>query len=498
MRRLACKVGRQNKVEGRQAPAQPEKKLGCQNGIDIFQKPISYLRRSKVIPFLRFFSVASVVATVFFFAWLFLPPGAILIGPVTLRKEDVVRLLPLALVFILDPRLLVVRWHWVDIPVFVYCLCPLLCGVANHLDWQDSLWEMVKEFEYWFVPYLLGRAVFFDFPSQRRLAICLIIAAVCLVPPTVFEIVHGPKWTAWLTGRELVGQERGALRGSTFKPSVFLSSGFVLTMFYVLATLTALGLAWDGFIWRSRWLTPHPNPLPGRPGRGDNGGVWTDAGGAGRGDNGFPLMSLYAIAFVFAVVVVACKSLGSIVLLGVGLAVMVACRCTPVRYWLIPLVLIAPMYIGLRISGLATTDRVDAVAKQFVSAERAGSLAYRLRAEDIVFQRMQGHWWLGWGDYGLWQQDANVMALDGFWLFALTRTGLVSVIAWLAMVTIPIFVFACSRRRQREKHMDQIGLVFALFLALSLVDSMFNYFGDAPQMLLLGGLAGIGIQMVDG
>lgn len=228
----------------------------------------------KPIPVLRPFSLASLIATIFFVSWLFLPPGALTLGPVTLRKEDVVRLLPLALVLIFDPRLFAVRWHWIDVPVFVYCVCPFVCGVANQLNWLVSTWEMVKEFEYWFVPYLLGRAVFQDGVSQQRLAVCLVVAAACFVPPTVYEIIYGPKLTAWITGSQLVGQERGALRGTTFKPSVFLSSGFVLTMFYVLAALTALRMACDGGR-RSRRETPHPhphsNPLPERSkrGRGD-------------------------------------------------------------------------------------------------------------------------------------------------------------------------------------------------------------------------------------
>ena len=432
------------------------------------------------IPSLRTSLFASLIASVIFFVWLFLPPSAIAIGPITVRKLDLVRLFPLALVLIFEPRLLRVRWHWIDVPVFVYCLCPFLSGVANHLAWLDSLWEMVREFEYWFVPYLLGRAVFFDGVSQRRLAVCMIVAAACYVPLTVFEIVNGPIFTAWITGRELVGQQRGALRGTTYKPSVFLSSGFVLTMFFGMAALTALGVAWDcGRFLRHK--APHPSPLPetGRDGR-------KFLLEAGRGNKRSKSIWMYMAAIVFCIVVVACKSLGSIVLLGIGLVVMVACRWTGMRIWLIPLAMIAPMYIGLRISGIMSSNHVDLVAKQFVSAKRAGSLLYRLYAEDIVFQQMKGHWLFGWGDWSSWHQGAKIMALDGFWLFALTRTGLVSVVAWLAMVTIPILVFACSRTRLGVGRCDWIGLAFALCLALSLIDSMFNYFGDAPWMLVLG------------
>ena len=99
---------------------------------------------------------------------------------------------------------------------------------------------------------------------------------------------------------------------------------------------------------------------------------------------------MYMAAIVFCIVVVACKSLGSIILLGIGLVVMVACRWTGMRIWLILLAMIAPMYIGLRISGIMSSNHMDLVAKQFVSAERANSLLYRLYAEDIVFRQMKG------------------------------------------------------------------------------------------------------------
>ena len=182
-----------------------------------------------------------VVTGLLLFLWLFLPPGFFLqFGPVALRREDLVRLTPLGIVAIFQPRSLLVRWHWIDIPVFIYCLCPLLCGLANNLGWWNSIWETTKEFGYWFVPYLLGRALFADGQNQFRFGLVLMTAALCYVPPTVFEIVYGPVLTSWVTGQEV----RGAVRGTTFKPSVLLSSGFVLTMFYVLAAFTALAIGW--------------------------------------------------------------------------------------------------------------------------------------------------------------------------------------------------------------------------------------------------------------
>lgn len=394
-----------------------------------------------------------VVASLFVFLWLFLPPGELALGSFSLRKVDAVRLLPLAIVLLLNRHRLRVRWHWIDLPVLLFCLCPLLSGLANDLGWTQSGWETVKEFAYWFAPYFLGRAMFADPPSQRTLAIVIVAAAACYLPPTVFEIFNGPVLTAWVTGQELSRQALGADRGTTYRPSVFLTSGFVLTMFYVLATLAAVAVAW----------------------------------GEQRG-NRFKV-GMGVLAVVFALSVLACRSLGSIVLLGVGLTVLCLVRWTNVRGWLIPLALLAPLYIGARVSGLLRTEHVRVVAEQVVSKDRAGSLVYRLRAEDIVFDRMAGQWWLGFGDFGRWRQGGNVLGLDGFWLFALTRTGMLSVAAWLAMVTVPILLIAI-RDNPRATVSPWIGLAFATFLALSLIDSMLNYFGAAPQMLVVGALAG--------
>jgi len=408
----------------------------------------------------------------FLLLWLFLPPGALSFGPVTLRKEDVVRLLPLAIVAMIQPRCLLVRWHWLDVPVVLFCLCPLLGGLANNLGWQISLWETIKEFGYWFVPYLLGRTLLADGQNQFRFGLVLIFAALCYVPPTVYEIVNGPVLTPWFTGQSVDRQIRGAVRGTTFKPSVFLDSGFVLTMFYVLATLTALVALWryasNAVSSQRRWCAV-----------------------------------FLASSMLFVLIIIASKSLGSIVLLGVGMATMLMAWLTKAtgamgrserRHLfaagcLILLASAAPLYIGLRSGGWITTQRVRSIAMHFFSKDRVDSLAYRLYAEDIAFQRMQGHWWLGWGNWESWHKGTSVMALDGFWLYALTRTGMLSVIAWLAMVIIPIFAVALKRPDDKAGYAST-RFAFALFMALSMIDSMFNYFGNAAQMLLVGSLTG--------
>jgi hypothetical protein len=145
-----------------------------------------------------------------------------------------------------------------------------------------------------------------------------------------------------------------------------------------------------------------------------------------------------------------------------------------------------PVYIGLRTSGIAGTDSIYEIVSKVTSPERAGSLRYRLQAEDIVFDSMAGHTWWGYGNWGQWAEGRPVMALDGFWLFTWTRTGMVCVISWLTMVALPVLIIAVVSVRYGWEVTQRVGFPFALFLALSLIDSMFNYFGEPPVMLCVG------------
>jgi hypothetical protein len=78
------------------------------------------------------------------------------------------------------------------------------------------------------------------------------------------------------------------------------------------------------------------------------------------------------------------------------------------------------------------------------------------------------------------------MVLDGFWLFAWTRTGMVCVIAWLAMVALPVLIASVFSIRYGWEVTQRTGFPCAIFLALSLNDSMFNYFGEPHVMLCVG------------
>ncbi|XZE44542.1 hypothetical protein SH467x_004151 [Pirellulaceae bacterium SH467] len=330
------------------------------------------------------------------------------------------------------------------------------------------------EFSYWWIPYAVGRFYLATENRRNGLAWCVLAGAILYLPPTVFEIIRGPTLAKWVTGQEYAGMLSGADRGVTFRPSVFLSSGFVLTMFYVWAVLIALHYSSRSF-WH--WFSPS------REGDSFNSqsniGVW----------NG-------VLSAIYVAVVVVCKSFGSIVLMGVGTCVLISARSRVAGVALATLCLLPICYIGLRTSGIATTDRIDTVVSRVLPKDRAASLKYRLKAEDIVFESMQNKVWWGYGDWGRWSVGRKSMILDGFWLFAWTRTGMVSVTAWLAMVGLPILIVAVFAIRSGWEVTQDVGFPCALFLALSLIDSMFNYFGEAPVMVCVGLVTAWSIELM--
>jgi len=294
--------------------------------------------------------------------------------------------------------------------------------------------------------------------------LCVLIGALLYIPPTLYEVFCGPTMAKWATGQEFGRMLRGADRGDTFRPSVFLSSGFVLTMFYVWAALLALHQTlrtfWVWFMPPMDWDRPIPQT---------HHWLWK---------------SIHA--GIYMAVVIVCKSFGSIILMGVGAGVMLIARSRFAGVALATLCLIPPVYIGLRSTGIASSERIDQVVRQFAPEARAGSLKFRMMAEEVVLECMQGHIWWGYGDWGGWSKGRSPIFVDGFWLVAWTRTGMVCVVAFLSMVVLPVLLVSIRTLRDGWQITYSMGFPCAVFLSLSLIDSMFNYFGEAPVMMCVG------------
>ena len=401
-------------------------------------------------------------------AWLLVPPVVLHVGPWLIAREDWVRVWPLCLAIPFIGRRLF-QFSLLDLPMILFCLCPLVAGIANETPVLDAFNETKKEFLYWFFPYWFGRHAIESRASRHLFAWILIAGCGICVLPVVYEISHGPVIAGWFTGGESLAW-RGADRGGSFRPSLFFPTGFVLTMFFAWSCILSFAFA-RSFLMRQS----HPFSEVELQRSSQQYGIACVSTGA-----------------LFFVLLVACRSLGSIVLGTLGA---VSCVALPRKWrgiWLICLIAIPSIYIVSRITGIASAERIVAGAKQFTSETRADSLGYRLRAEEIVFDRMKDHWWLGFGTWGGWTLGKPApIALDGFWLFCLTRTGMISVLCWWMMVALPCGWLTWCRTWHA---LTAVEFAFALIVCLSLVDGMFNYFSEAPLLMCIGLITTMAIQ----
>ena len=89
-------------------------------------------------------------------------------------------------------RLLSFRFRWFDIPIFCWCLCPLVTSLQNGLGLYDGSSALLAMVVRWGLTYLIGRLYLHDVEGFRELTIGIVIGGLAYIPPTVFEIRMSP------------------------------------------------------------------------------------------------------------------------------------------------------------------------------------------------------------------------------------------------------------------------------------------------------------------
>ncbi len=385
--------------------------------------------------------------------WLLLPPAHLTVAGATIAKSDVERIPVLLGALLFHRRLLAsFRPRWFDLPAVLFCLSPLVSGLVNDLGLRFSLIATWRESIFWLLPYLLARALIRKPAHFREFGIAFAAATVLYAPLCLFEVRYGLRFSEWLVGSATSRQVLGSNRGGTFRPTVLLRDGFVLTMMQGFGVLLLFWL-WFARV-RRRW-----GPIP---------------------------LVLFAAAPL--TVVVLAKSWGSTFLTTLGLGTLLAVHLSRSRIWLAALVLTVPLYMGVRLSGAISTQTLVAPIRK-VAPSKVKSFRFRLKTEDRVAERMREKPIFGFGHFGLWRQGREPH-LDGFWLFTVTRTGIASLAWWVVFALLPVVMFLNrTPARLFASPGEGTAAVVAVFLTLITIDALMNNYVAAPFLGLLGALA---------
>ncbi|MEM8730025.1 MAG: hypothetical protein AAGF79_08905 [Pseudomonadota bacterium] len=284
------------------------------------------------------------------------------------------------------------------------------------------------------LPIILGRK-FFATPGQHTLLLVFLAVAGLVYSLLVFfEVRMSPQLHNWTYGF-FPHSWAQHVRGSDFRPVVFLSHGLLVGIFLTTALFAALGLFRVG----GKYLL-----------LGVLGALW--------------LFITLVFSRNLGALLITVALLPAAVLFGVRLQMAVA-AC---------IALVFLSYPVLRSAEIVPVDRIVAFAEQ-IDPRRAQSLETRLQNEQAMLERAQERPLFGWGGWGrsrIYDENGNdVSTADGTWVIQLGLGGWTRYIAYFGLIAVPMLL---SFIRCRAYSLGPETAALNLILAATLVDGIPN------------------------
>jgi hypothetical protein len=233
------------------------------------------------------------------------------------------------------------KWKLCDLPMTMWCLSPILTSLANQLGLYDGLAGCYNQIMMWGVPYLSGRIYFKNDEALRDLCLGIVIGGMVYALLCLYEIRMSPRLSMNFYGF-FPHEWRQHYRYGGWRPIVFMQHGLMVAVWMAAATSVAF------WLWRIRVV---------------------------ERIKGIPMGLVVALLITTTML---CKTASGWVALALGCGgYFIHCWCRGNRLFIL-LLLVVPLYIGLRISGTLTVNDVGTLTAQIFDTERAGSMAIRL------------------------------------------------------------------------------------------------------------------------
>jgi hypothetical protein len=303
-------------------------------------------------------------------------------------------------------------------------------------------------------PFFVGMRFLSSDRARALLLKSLPTAALLYSLPMLFEIRMSPQLHRWVYGYFPYSFAQ-QIRGSGYRPVVFLGHGLEVALFASMAVVAAIVAV------RAKWLISR--------------------------------MPAGMVASYLAVVLLLCKTLGAAVYAMV--AAPLALFTSP-RTWVrvaCAVVLIVSAYPMLRTYDLIPVQRIAAAANT-VSTDRRSSFQTRVDNEDKLLAKANEKPFFGWGTWGrnrIYDEESgrDVSITDGAWIITFGMFG------WLGYLSLfGLFVVAVFRSRTGVRGpVTEASLVLggmSLLLAVNVVDLINNADLLPFTYLMAGSVAG--------
>jgi hypothetical protein len=400
----------------------------------------------------------------FVVAWLFLPQAVLpLPGIPNYDKMAATCYGILLATFIFDVgRFRLFRFSWIDIPMVVWCICPLFSSLANDLGPYDGAASALAQTITWGIPYFLGRIYLNSLNGLKELATGIFVGGLAYVPLCLFEARLSPQLHLIIYGGHASGDFSQTARLGGFRPTVFLIHGLAVGAFMMAATLAGIWLWQTGTVKR----------------------LWN-----------IPIEWLVgALFFTFILT----RSTGAYGLLAIGIAILFIAKQfrTAIPAFLLIAGVAVYLYVNAATNAYITDQLID-VFSSFLPNDRVQSLQFRFNNEEILSDRARERIIFGWGGYArslILKPDGTPQTIpDSLWINAFGQTGSVGLISLYTAMLLPTFSLFWTRYPARlwaNKKVSSAAVV-ALMTTLYMVDCLANAMINPIYILAAGGVAGL-------
>lgn len=391
----------------------------------------------------------------FLVGWLFLPVANLPIrGFLDYNKSAATSGILLAAIFFDSDKLpWKIRPSKMDIPVILWCVCPLASSLTNGLGIYDGAAGALEQFVTWGVPYLIGRAYFGTTEGLDKLAIAIFVSGLVYVPLCLYEIRMSPQLHKALYGMHQNGFGQNWRFGG-WRPTVFLQHGLAVGMWMTTASVIGFVLSASKSL-RSLWVLPMS---------------W--------------------LVLIVSITTLLCKSTGAIILLLGGCAAYLFSILLKSKAILVGMVFIVPLYLTVRVAARWSGEGLISLS-QTMDEDRSQSLKTRLDNENSLVDRAMLKPAFGWGRWGrsrIYNDEGEDLSItDSKWIIALGESGIVGLVSFFSMLLLPA-LRTIIRPPFRSGHAPSVGL--AICLTLYSMDNLLNAMSNPIFMLIAGGLSG--------
>lgn len=340
--------------------------------------------------------------------------------------------------------------HWNGVDRFPVTVLPAMTT-------RDIPSTIIRDVVDLYFPYLAGRLIIQDRKDVEEFFRMMTFFGVIYVPLMFFEAVMSPQLHRWFYGYHPASFIH-AVRGTGYKPYVFLRGGLAVASYMYLTMMCAAVCV--------RLKIKLPMGIP--------------AGGALIG-----IVIAIAISRNVGVLVYVAATLPLALFLGASSQTRIA----------VFLAVVFASFPYSRTSKIFPTEKILDVAKGY-SMHRWQSLKTRFDNEDALLARALERPAWGWGTFGrnrIYDKRTgyDTSITDGEWIIQLGVRGIVGAIAFFAICMWPILSAWRSMRKIASKHGKLIVAMFALCIGTLIVDLLPNSAFNKLVYFAAGALVGI-------